>query len=83
METYIIHFETNIGLSQLKENKFKRPHIYPLLIEQDLCECQNISIKFPFTLLVYLSLSFRDIPGNFLFPLYVVIGNIAQHSLLS
>jgi hypothetical protein len=49
-------------------------HIYSLLLEEDLCECQNISAKFPCVLLVYLYLS----SGDFLvfsvsFPLFIPI----------
>ena len=35
-------------------------HIYSLLIDKDLCESRNISIKCPCALLVYLCLSSRD-----------------------
>ena len=34
---------------------------YSLLLERDLCECRNPSVKFPHTLLVYLCLSSGDL----------------------
>ena len=40
---------------------FVSTYIYSLLIGQDLCENQNVSIKFLWTLLVYLCLTSRDL----------------------
>ena len=53
------------GLSQSEENKCLNfivfTSIYSHFIEKDLCRWQNISVKFPFALLVYLFFSSGDI----------------------
>jgi hypothetical protein len=72
MEIWLIHFKTHKSLFQSEENKCMWTHcesgaiftvcshifIYSLLIEKDLCECQNISVKFQ---CVYLCLLIGDL----------------------
>ena len=37
------------------------PYMYCLLIDKNLCKIQNVLIKFPWALLVYMCLSYRDL----------------------
>jgi hypothetical protein len=58
---------------------------YSLLIKKDACECRNVSVKFPCTLLVYLYLlsgdlfTFSSFPFLFLFLCYPYLGTLSFH----